>query len=84
MTLEALATEVRSAAKGSVHVVPSIDRLPDAVADLARPGDLVITLGAGSIGTVGERILEALKARPPQAAALRGERPEPAGNGGRR
>jgi hypothetical protein len=31
------------------------------VAALARPGDLIITLGAGSIGAVGDRILDALR-----------------------
>ena len=30
---------------------------------LARPGDLAITLGAGSIGTVGPKLLAALSAR---------------------
>jgi UDP-N-acetylmuramate--alanine ligase len=74
VTLEALATSVRASARNEVHVVPSLDRLPEAVAGLARPGDLVITLGAGSIGTVGERILD----------RLRNRRAEPAANGGRR
>jgi UDP-N-acetylmuramate-alanine ligase len=31
------------------------------VAGLARKGDLILTLGAGSIGTVGDRILERLR-----------------------
>ena len=74
VTLETLAASVRASARNEVHVVPSLDRLPEAVAGLARPGDLVITLGAGSIGTVGERILE----------MLRNRRAEPAANGGRR
>jgi len=33
------------------------------VATLARPGDAVITLGAGSIGTAGPRVLAALAGR---------------------
>jgi UDP-N-acetylmuramate-alanine ligase len=37
--------------------------VPAAVAQLARSGDLVITLGAGSIGGVGEKILDAIRAR---------------------
>ena len=74
VTLETLAASVRASARNEVHVVPSLDRLPEAVAGLARPGDLVITLGAGSIGTVGERILD----------MLRNRRAEPAANGGRR
>ena len=35
-----------------------------AVATRARAGDLVLTLGAGSIAAVGDRILAALRARP--------------------
>jgi UDP-N-acetylmuramate--alanine ligase len=74
VTVEALAASIRSAARGGVHVVPSLDELPAAVAALVRSGDLVITLGAGSIGSVGERILDTLRKR----------RAQPAANGGRR
>jgi UDP-N-acetylmuramate--alanine ligase len=42
--------------------VPRLEDLPAAVATLARDGDLVLTLGAGSIGAVGDRILAALAA----------------------
>src|SRR5262249_48070429 len=35
-----------------VDVVPAVSDLPAALAELAQPGDMVITLGAGSIGTV--------------------------------
>jgi UDP-N-acetylmuramate--alanine ligase len=60
VTLDALAAAVARACAGPVHVVRSLDEIPGAVAALARPGDLVITLGAGSIGTIPERILHAL------------------------
>jgi UDP-N-acetylmuramate--alanine ligase len=73
VTVEALASAIRASARGTVRVVPALEQLPSAVADSARPGDLVITLGAGSIGTVGERILDALRRRSASAA-----------NGGRR
>jgi len=43
-----------------VRLVKALDDLPAAVAQVARPNDLVITLGAGSIGTMPDRILEAL------------------------
>jgi UDP-N-acetylmuramate--alanine ligase len=63
VTIEALGDAVRAAARGPVHLVPRLDELPDAVARLARAGDLVITMGAGSIGTVGDGILAAVRAR---------------------
>ena len=73
VTLEALAAVVRQAAHGGVRVVPALEDLPTAVARMARPGDLVITLGAGSIAGTGERILEAIR-----------HRRAPAGSGGGR
>jgi UDP-N-acetylmuramate--alanine ligase len=44
-----------------IHVERSLDAIPDLAARFVRRGDLVITLGAGSIGSVGERILERLR-----------------------
>ena len=63
ITVDALAASVRAVARCPVHVVRALDDLPDAVAALARPGDLVITLGAGSIGAIGDRILDAIRRR---------------------
>jgi UDP-N-acetylmuramate--alanine ligase len=63
VTIEALGEAVRRAASSPVHLVPSLDEVAPAVARIARQGDLVITLGAGSIGAVGERILEELRGR---------------------
>jgi UDP-N-acetylmuramate--alanine ligase len=60
-TLDALAAAVAPAVR-DLHVVPRLEDLPAAVATLARDGDLVLTLGAGSIGAVGDRILAALAA----------------------
>ena len=56
----------------AVRVVPALEDVPAAVAAMARPGDLVITLGAGSIGGTGERILEAIRHRRAQPAAAGG------------
>jgi UDP-N-acetylmuramate--alanine ligase len=61
VTVEALQAAVARSGR-SVHLVNSLDDVPAAVAALARPNDLVITLGAGSIGTLPDRILEALAA----------------------
>jgi UDP-N-acetylmuramate--alanine ligase len=60
VTVDALAAAVRATARCPVHLVRALDDLPREVARLSRSGDLVITLGAGSIGQVGDRILEAI------------------------
>ncbi len=61
ITIERVAESVRAAGNRPVHVVKNLHALPAAVSQLARPGDLVITLGAGSIGAVGDRILSELR-----------------------
>jgi UDP-N-acetylmuramate--alanine ligase len=61
VTLGALADAVGSAV-AECAVVPALDDVPGAVAALARPGDLVMLLGAGSIGRLAPRVLEALDA----------------------
>jgi UDP-N-acetylmuramate--alanine ligase len=63
ITAEALAAAVRSRTDAPVELVKSLDDIPDAVARLTEPGDLVLTLGAGSIGTAGDRILDAIRSR---------------------
>jgi UDP-N-acetylmuramate--alanine ligase len=76
VTIDALVAEITLASAASVapggagagaartvHVVPAVSDVPAALAELARPGDMVITLGAGSIGTVGPRLLQLLRAR---------------------
>ena len=61
VTIEALAAEVRKSVR-DLHVVPRLDDLPPYVAAHAETGDLVVTLGAGSIGAVADRLLAALTA----------------------
>jgi UDP-N-acetylmuramate--alanine ligase len=60
VTVEALAASIASNGR-PVHLVKALDEIPEAVAGLARANDLVITLGAGSIGTLPDRILDALR-----------------------
>jgi UDP-N-acetylmuramate--alanine ligase len=59
VTAERLAEAVKANA-GEVHLVKDVQALPAAAAALVRPGDVVVTLGAGSIGTVGEPLLAAI------------------------
>jgi UDP-N-acetylmuramate--alanine ligase len=59
VTLEALATAIRRDV-AALDVVPRLEDLPAAIARVARPGDVVITLGAGSIGGVADRVVEVL------------------------
>ncbi|HWB15275.1 MAG TPA: UDP-N-acetylmuramate--L-alanine ligase [Vicinamibacterales bacterium] len=62
VTIDVLAEAVRPAV-ADLHVVEAIDDVPAAVAAIVRDGDLVITLGAGSIGATGDRILHELTER---------------------
>jgi UDP-N-acetylmuramate--alanine ligase len=63
VTLDTLAAAVRSAVHVPVDVAPTLDDAVAAVVRTARSGDAVITLGAGSIGSVPDRLLSALEAR---------------------
>jgi len=58
--VDALAAVVRAGSSCPLHVVRQLADIPARVVQLARRGDLVITLGAGTIGGVGDRILAAL------------------------
>ena len=60
VTLDALADSVRRSGPRHLDVVPKLDDVVGAVARCAKPGDLVITLGAGSIGTLPDRIIDAI------------------------
>jgi UDP-N-acetylmuramate--alanine ligase len=60
VTVDLIAEAARARGAAPVHVVRPLDAIAPLVARLARPGDIVITLGAGSIGTVGEDILREL------------------------
>ncbi len=48
----ALARAIRVAGKVEPVFIEQVAELPQAVLDLARPGDVVVTMGAGSIGSV--------------------------------
>jgi UDP-N-acetylmuramate--alanine ligase len=63
VTIEALTDAIRRTARCPVRLVKPLDEVPEAVAETTRAGDLIVTLGAGSIGTLPDRILEAIRAR---------------------
>jgi len=74
VTIEALARNVRRSVRVPVDVAPTVADLVPVLVNLARPGDVVITLGAGSIGTVAERLIEALGAAAGREHSERGAR----------
>jgi len=60
VTLDALAAAIRQSVAAPVETAPMLNDLVAAVVRVARPGDVVITLGAGSIGGVADRLVDAL------------------------
>ena len=60
ITIDRLAEAVRRDV-AALHVVPRLDDVAGVVAGLAADGDVVVTLGAGSISGVGDRLLAALE-----------------------
>jgi UDP-N-acetylmuramate--alanine ligase len=65
ITAESLAqTIARASGKGeAIRYVPSFDQAARLVAELAGPGDMVLTLGAGNVSQLGPLVIEELKAR---------------------
>jgi len=61
-----------------VHVQPSWSAVPGLLAELARPGDLVLTLGAGDVTLVGPEVLELLVDREPAPGPAEGGSAGPA------
>ena len=53
----------RAVPGGRAVFLPDRVAVPDAVADIARPGDLVLTMGAGDVTALGPLIVAALLAR---------------------
>ena len=63
VTVETLADAIRVGAGKPVRLVKRLEDVVPVVLELARSGDAVITLGAGSIGTLPPRLVEALQRR---------------------
>ena len=54
---------IAAAVPGGAHYLPDRGEVPAAVAGLAKPGDLVLTMGAGDVTALGPLIVAALRAR---------------------
>jgi UDP-N-acetylmuramate--alanine ligase len=63
VTIDALAAAVNAVRSAPVHLVPKLDDMAARVADIARSGDLVITLGAGSIASLAGHLVAELERR---------------------
>jgi UDP-N-acetylmuramate--alanine ligase len=61
ITAEALVGRIAEAGKRSVAYAPSFSDAVATVAALAQPGDMVLTLGAGSVWQLGAMMLEKLE-----------------------
>ncbi len=60
ITAEALARRIAGAGKRDVAYAPSFSEAVGSVAAMAKPGDMVLTLGAGSVSQLGSTLLEKL------------------------
>ncbi|MGD9732045.1 MAG: UDP-N-acetylmuramate--L-alanine ligase [Desulfamplus sp.] len=58
---ETLALGIRNHGHKDVLFAPDFDACLKMVADRIRPGDLVLTLGAGNVYTLGDRLLDLIK-----------------------
>ncbi|MBZ5664971.1 MAG: UDP-N-acetylmuramate--L-alanine ligase [Acidobacteriia bacterium] len=61
ITAEALVRRIAGAGKRDVAYAPSFSDAVAQVAGLAQPGDMVLTLGAGSVSQLGAMMLEKLE-----------------------
>jgi UDP-N-acetylmuramate--alanine ligase len=57
---KALSRAIRSRGRVEPVLLKSLDELPQALADVARDGDVVLTMGAGSIGAAAHELPVAL------------------------
>jgi UDP-N-acetylmuramate--alanine ligase len=62
VTAEALVARIRQFGHRNVEYVGTLDRGVEALVEVAREGDLVLTLGAGNVWQAGEKVLARLGA----------------------
>ena len=63
VTLEALADVVRRGFSGELRIARALADAPRELAAMAKPGDLIVLLGAGTIGSIADEVLSALGGR---------------------
>jgi len=63
VTVQRLADSIRKSSGCPVHLALTLDDALDELRRIVQPGDAVITLGAGSIGTLPRRLIQALEQR---------------------
>ena len=63
VTAEALVDRIRQFGHRSAEYVGTIDRGVEALVEVAEPGDLVLTLGAGNVWQAGEKVLAELSGK---------------------
>jgi UDP-N-acetylmuramate--alanine ligase len=61
VSAQSLADRMRAFGHRSVNHVGAMDAGIQSVIEVAQPGDLIVTLGAGSVSQAGEKILNRLK-----------------------
>ncbi len=61
ITSQALLERIETYGHRSAHYAASIDEGIEAIARVAEPGDLIVTLGAGNISQAADKILEKLR-----------------------
>ena len=61
VSAEAVYQALRRRGHLDVRHVPARERVAEALAEIARPGDLVLTLGAGDIHRTGDELLDLLR-----------------------
>jgi UDP-N-acetylmuramate--alanine ligase len=69
VTGEALARHIRESSGRDARHMASFAEAAEAVAAGAQPGDMILTLGAGSVSQLGPMILDSLRSRDSKSAS---------------
>jgi UDP-N-acetylmuramate--alanine ligase len=62
-TAEVLTAAIKRFGHKDVRYVGALENAPTALRDHVQPGDLVLTLGAGTVSRVSDQLLELLRGR---------------------